>query len=112
MAYREPSFQDRIGLAADAKKRALERLKAKPKLSEAELAARREAQEAKDRAAAERRAEAKAAAEEAKRLKAEAAAAAAAAAAPPPPPPPPKLQTEAERKAARDARYAARKMRK
>ena len=119
MAYKDPSFQDRVGSAADAKRKAWDRLKAKPPIDEAVVAERRARVEAKEAAEAAKRA-AKA---EAKRLEdeareaaeleriareiaeAEAAEAYALANAPV------KL-TDAEKKAARDARYAARKNRK
>src|SRR5438874_7547196 len=97
------SFQDRAAQAAEAKKKALDQLRAKPPVDE-KLAAERVAA-GQQRAAAKAE---KAAAKKAERKAADEAAAAdarekAAAAAPP---------TEAERKAARDARYAARKARK
>jgi len=106
-SYKDPSFQDRIGRAADARQKALDALRAKPRPDAEALAARKAAQEARDAAAAEKR-DAKRAADQAERnrIAAERDAAAAAAAAAPAPP------TEAERKAARDARYAARKNRK
>jgi hypothetical protein len=94
--FKSPSFQDRIGSAADAKKKALEQLRSRPPVDEktaAERLARSVARQARD--------EEKAAAKKA----AQKAASDAKAAVPPPP-------TEAERKAARDARYAARKARK
>lgn len=104
------SFQDRVGQAAEAKRKALDKLRSKPPVDEAVAAARleasrqREAREEEKRAA---KAEKLKAAEEARAAAdgkvAEAEAKAAAA---------PPLPTEAERKAARDARYAARKSRK
>ncbi len=101
------SFQDRVGQAAEAKRKALEKLKSKPPVDPEVVAARREAARQREAKAEEKRA-AKAekanAAEEA-RAAGEAKTAKAAAAAPQP-------LTEAERKAARDARYAARKSRK
>ena len=103
-SYQDPSFQDRIGRAADAKKKALDQLRSKPAVDDADLAARRDARIAKDAAEDERRAAKKAAEQSAKAEKDAAKAAAKAAAAVVPP-------TEAERKAARDARYAARKSR-
>ena len=36
--YREPGFQDRVAAAKDAKTKALEKLKAKPPVDEAEQA--------------------------------------------------------------------------
>jgi hypothetical protein len=110
-SYKDPSFQDRIGRAADAKRKALDALRSKPPVDEKILAERKAAQDARDAAAAEKR-EAKKATEEAAKVRRaqereaqDAASAAAAAAAPAP-------RTEAELKAARDARYAARKKRK
>jgi hypothetical protein len=106
MAYKEPSFQDRAALSAQAKQKALEKLKAKPPIDPAVAEARAAARAAKEVADAKRRADKLAAAEQAKLDKvarAEAALAEAAAA----------VErahlTEAEKKAARDARYAARK---
>jgi hypothetical protein len=107
--YKEPGFQDRVKAAAEARAKALDRLKAKPAADPAVLAERaaraaeREAAKAEKREAAKAEREAKLAAQAAKaEQEAEAAKAAA---------PAPEL-TEAERKAARDARYAARKARK
>ena len=98
------SFQDRVGQAAEAKRKALERLKARPAVDPAVAAARQEAARRREAREAEKRA---AKAEKAKAdVEARAAEAAAKAGASVPPP------TEAERKAARDARYAARKSRK
>lgn len=101
MGYKDPAFQDRIASAAAAKQRALDRLKAKPQPTEAELAERAAAREAKERAEADKRA-AKLAARQAEKEAAEAAKAAMIKAKP----------TAEELKAARDARYAARKGRK
>ena len=112
-AFKDPSFTDRTAAAAAAREKALAQLRAKPPVDEAALAAREAKREAKEAAAAEKRAqlraerEAAAAAKAAARAEAEAAAAAAAA-----PPPPRVMPTAAEMKAARDARYAARKQRK
>jgi hypothetical protein len=114
-AYRAPDFNERAALSREAKQKALDRLRAKPAPSEAELAERKAAQlkrEQADAAKREARAAEKQAAAEARALAAEAAASAAAAAAeaaraaivPP--------KSEAEKKAERDARYAARKSRK
>ncbi|RSY88640.1 hypothetical protein DAH66_04060 [Sphingomonas koreensis] len=108
-AYREPGFEERAALAARAKSAALARLRARPPIDEAERAARAARALQRETAAEEKRA--------AKRMTREAAAA---------------LKriataeisavedtqanatgtTEADRKAARDARYAARKGRK
>lgn len=105
-SFKDPGFADRVALAAAAKQKALDQLRAKPPVDEAVLAERRAAREAKDAAEAEKRAAKKAAQEAARAAKEEAAAAAAAAA------PKSKELTEAERKAIRDERYAARKKRK
>lgn len=120
-AFTPPTFQDRQAAAQQAKQKALDKLKAKPPVDEAVLAERRQVREAKDQAlAAERAAKAEAlaaakaekaaakaaklAAEEAARIEAEAAAALKNVRLTPP--------SAAEMKAARDARYAARKARK
>jgi hypothetical protein len=111
-SYKDPSFQDRVGQAAAAKKDALDRLRTKPPVDEAAQAERRAARAAKEAALAEKRAAKKAAeeaekaaqiaAEEAERAaQAEREAAARIS-----------MPTQAELKAARDARYAARKARK
>lgn len=107
--YREPSYQDRMGRAADAKQKALDKLKARPAPDEAELAARREAALVREAAQAEKRAAKKAEREEAaaheKRRADEAAARAEENEGG-------RIPTDEERKAMRDARYAARKARK
>ncbi|MEO5867697.1 MAG: DUF6481 family protein [Sphingomonas sp.] len=120
MAYKEPTFQDRAALSAQAKQRALEKLKTKPVVDPAIAAERAARREAKETAETERRA-AKKAEQEQLRLdkiaKAEAAEREA------------KERVEAaereknaaadrtkqsllDAKAARDSRYAARKARK
>jgi Family of unknown function (DUF6481) len=101
------SFQDRVGRAAEAKRKALDNLRSKPPVDQAVAAARQEAARQREARAEEKRsakAEKARAADDARAAE-DAQAAAQAAAAPPPP-------TEAERKAARDARYSARKSRK
>ncbi|TVV74050.1 DUF6481 family protein [Sphingomonas solaris] len=118
--FKDPSFNDRAAAAAKAKQAALEKFKAKPVLDEATLAARRVAEEAKAAREAERRAARTAAKEAAEQEKLAAIAAKEAAA----------REAEeakareesdniarqiellAEQKAARDAKYAARKARK
>lgn len=104
----DPSFQQRTALAAEAKKKALDQLRAKPAVSETELAERRAARIVREAAEAQARAEKRAARLQAEREEAERKAAAVAAqqvhkerA----------VKTEAERKLARDLRYAARKKR-
>ena len=103
MSFKDPSFQDRIGSAADAKKKALEQLRSRPPVDEKALAERQAKRAERDARDAEKAAAKKAAQQAAKDSKAEEAAAKAAI------PPPP---TEEERKAARDAKYAARKARR
>jgi hypothetical protein len=110
--YKEPGFEQRVNAAAEARNKALEKLKSRPQVDEAELARRIAAQAAKEAAAAEKREAAKLEREAAQAAKLEralaekeAAEAAALKAAP-------KIKTEAELKAARDERYAARKSRK
>ncbi|HYW16273.1 MAG TPA: DUF6481 family protein [Allosphingosinicella sp.] len=98
------SFQDRVGQAAEAKRKALDKLKAKPPVDEAVVAARQEAARQREARAEEKRTAKAEQAKAAEEARAAEAARAAAAAVPPP--------TEAERKAARDAKYAARKSRK
>jgi len=97
------SFQDRAAQAAEAKKKALDRYRARPAVDQSQAAERLAAGQQRAAAKAE-----KAAAKKADRKAAETAAAAdaeakAAAAAP---------KSEEELKAARDAKYAARKARK
>ena len=100
--FKEPSFQDRVANAAEAKKKALEALRSKP-VKDPKVAADRAAARAKREAdKAERRAANKAAQQSAKATEADAAVESVETESP----------TEAELKAARDARYAARKSRK
>lgn len=98
-AFKNPSFQDRVGQSADARTKALDQLRKKPPRDEKVVAERIAAAGRRDAAKAEKAAARQAAEAEAARARADEAAANA----------PP---TEAERKAARDARYAARKKRK
>jgi hypothetical protein len=100
-SYKDPSFQDRVGQSADAKKKVLEQLRLRPEPDEKTVAARKAASARREAAQAEKSIAKKAAAEVAAQVKAKAAAKAAA-----------PVPTEAERKAARDARYAARKSRR
>lgn len=111
VAYKAPDFNERAEAARAAKQRALERLRDKPAPDPVAVAARQAAREAKEAAEVERRA-AKRAAEEQVRADKKAAALAAAEAAKPPPKKEVVVPTAAELKAARDARYAARKARK
>lgn len=103
-SYKDPSFQDRVGRAAEAKQKALDNLRSKPPVDERVLAERQAARLKREADEAEKRAAKQAADEAAKKAKAEAAAAELAAMPVPP--------TEEEKKQARDARYAARKKRK
>ena len=108
--YKDPSFQDRMNRAAEAKQRALNNMRLKPPVDETVAAERRAARLNQQVAQNEKRAAKKAAEQAAREAKAASAAAKAEeasrdAAVPAPP-------TEAERKLARDARYAARKNRK
>ena len=107
--FKDPTFQERTAAAARAKSAALAKLKAKPPIDEAVLAERAARNAAREAAQAEKRRAVQAAREAAEqekldkiRLAEEAAAAEAQKA----------VQTEADKKAARDARYAARKKRK
>ena len=109
-SYQDPSYQDRVARAAEAKQKALDNLRSRPPVDETVAAERLANRQKREVAEAEKRAERKAAALAAKQersaaatAKAEAEANKASIAAPP---------TEAERKLARDARYAARKSRK
>lgn len=104
-SYKDPSFQDRNNLAKQARLKALEMLKNKPAVDEAVIAERKAAQEKREAAEAAKRAEKRAAMEQAKAEKLAKKLEAAAAADKP-------VMTEAEKKAERDARYAARKNRK
>ena len=104
-SYKEPSFQERTALANKAKQAALEQLRTKPPLDEAVVAERREAAQARDLAQATAREEKKRARAIEKSQKQDRAAEISKAAIATPP-------SEEEQKAARDAKYAARKNRK
>ena len=97
------TFQDRAGQSAEAKKKALEKYRSRPPVDEKAAAERSAARQEKEAARAEKAAAKKAERAAAAEAKAAADAAKAAAAAP---------KSEAELKAARDARYAKRKNRK
>jgi hypothetical protein len=114
--YKEPSFQDRMAIAQSAKNKALAQMRSRPAIDPAEKARRIANQVAKDEAKcvkrvaandakkaaqAAKKAEQSAAQHERDRLSAEMALAAQ-----------PRVLTEAELKAARDLKYAARKARK
>ena len=94
-SFKHPTFQDRAGQAADARAKALAQLRRRPEPSEQQVAERK--------AVAARRQAAQAEKSMAKRAASQAAALAKTAAKAP------AVPTEAERKAARDARYAKRK---
>ena len=105
-SFKAPTFQERTALAAKAKLAALEKLKAKPPVDEAVLAERRAAALARDAAQAKAREEklaARALEKAQKEAEKEALKAEQAAVVP--------VLTEAEQKAIRDAKYAARKNR-
>ena len=99
MSFKNPTYQDRVGQAAEARQKALEQLRKKPPRDEKLVAERIAAAEKRELAKAEKAAAKKAADAAAAVAKAEKEAANAPA-------------TEAEKKAARDARYAARKKRR
>jgi len=107
--YKDSDFQERTALAREARLKALEQFKRKPAADETVLAERQAAQLKRDAAEEARRVARRAAIEQekaariAKKLAAETAENAKAAIV---------ILTEAEKKAARDARYAARKKRK
>lgn len=98
--YKAPSFQERIAGAAKARSTSLDRLKEKPSVDPAAVAQRIERAQQQEAARAQRAAERAEALQQAKEEKL---AKKLAANLPEP--------TEADRKAARDARYAARKAR-
>jgi hypothetical protein len=113
-SFKDPSFQDRVGAARNAKQKAIDQLKAKAPVDEAVMAQRREAWDAHQKALSEERASKaeaaaaakaeKAAAKAAQLAEAEAAAALKADRLKP--------ASAEEMKAARDARYAARQARR
>jgi hypothetical protein len=102
MTYKS-SFQDRAGQAAGARQKALDQYRARPQVDEKVAAERIAAGEQRAAAKAQKAAEKKADKQAAAEVKASEDAARAAVAAP---------KSEAELKAARDARYAKRKNRK
>lgn len=107
--FKAPDFTDRVAAATAAKQKAIDQLRNKPALDPAVVAERQAAQVARDAAAAEKRAartatlKAAAAEKAAKKVLAAAAIEVEEKRA---------ALTEAELKAERDARYAARKARK
>ena len=113
--FKDPGFEERRAAAQRARDGALEKLRAKPPADEAALAERAAKRAAKEAAEAEKRRLAREAREEeraAKRRAAEEAAAAAEAAEIARKTPAKHQMSETEKKALRDARYAARKNRK
>jgi hypothetical protein len=104
--YREPGFQDRLAAAAIAKNSALEKLKSRPPVDDAVRALQSARHERREAAASEKRAATRLSKEAELAAKAERAAEAASAQTAT------RVTTEAERKAQRDARYAARKSRR
>jgi hypothetical protein len=97
--YKDLDFNERRAAAQKARETALAQLKARPPVDEAELARRRAEREAREAAQAAKRRAAKEAARK-EQARAEEAADRASRSAQP---------TDEERKAARDAKYAARK---
>src|SRR3978361_872090 len=96
-SFKNPSFEDRARQAAQAKEKALSQLRLRPDPDEETVARRKAAGARREEVQAKKAATKKAAAEAAALSKADERAKATA-----------PLPTEAERKAARDARYAAR----
>ena len=105
VSYKAPDFSERIALAKQARDKALEKLRDRPAVDPAQAAERQAARLAKEAAARERR---QARLAEQKQRQADKRAAAAANATPAAKPKP----SEDEARAARDAKYAARKARK
>jgi len=103
-SYKDPPLDDRLGRAAEAKRKALEQLRARPPVDESAAAERQAVRLARDAAKEERRAALKTSAplEAGQAVRDDE----------PEAPAAPTLPTEAERKAIRDARYAARKSRR
>ena len=104
-SYKAPDFNERTALAKQAKLQALAKLKTPPPADAAKIAAEQAAQRTREEASAAKRQARRELDEQKKQAKL----------APPPPPEPvnaPKVRTEAELKAARDARYAARTKRR
>lgn len=109
--FKTPSFSDRANASAAAKRALLDKHKAAPKPDQAELAAANERRLTREAEVAAAREHARAAKEAAARAAEESVAAEAKAAAEAAKAAQPKMPTQAELKAARDARYAARKAR-
>ena len=109
--FKTPSFSDRANASVAAKRALIQQHKAAPKPTQAELDAANERRLRREAEAAASREQARAAKEALARAADEAAAAQATAAADLAKAAQPKVPTQAELKAARDARYAARKAR-
>ena len=113
-SFKDPSFHDRLASAGKAKQKALEQLKARPAIDESRMAERRQAWEVREQTLSDQRSaksEATAAAK-AEKASAKAAALAEEEAAAALKETRLKPASAADMKAARDARYAARKARK
>jgi hypothetical protein len=106
-SFKQPTFQERTALAAKARQAALEKMRAKPPVDEETLAQRLAARLAREENDAKVREEKRLAREAEKTARKERALEKAAQSEKKKAP----ELTEAERKAARDARYAARKSR-
>ena len=100
-SFKNPTFQDRVDQAADARRDALEQLHRRPEPDQALVAQRQQLAERRDAARAEKASAKKQAAAQAGQAQAKALAKAAA-----------PVPTDDERKAKRDERYAARKRRR
>jgi hypothetical protein len=109
--FKNPTFSDRANASAAAKRALLEKHKAAPKRDLADIAAAKERQLARDARASAAREQARAEKEAAALAARDVAAAEAQAAADAAKAAQPKVPTQADLKAARDARYAARKAR-
>ena len=110
--YKSPDFNERVAAARAAKQSALDKLRNKPAPEPGVIAERQAARAARDAAAAERRAERQRAADEAKAAKLAARSAGGEGSGVEGRPSESTPPSETELKAARDARYAARKARK
>ena len=95
--FKDPTFQERAGQASDARRDALEQLRRRPAPDQALVFQRKQTAERRSAARAEKALAKEVAEQAAKSAKAKATLS---------------VPTEAERKAGRDARYAARKGRR
>ena len=110
--YKPPDFNERAAAARAAKQKALNRLRDRPAPDPAVLAERKAEQERREAAAAQKREARRRELEEAKAAKKSGSKPEVAKSEPEAPQPTSPVRSEAELKAARDARYAARKARK